>query len=90
MEVFNIHNGIISVGYDSPYHGDYDMEEWMYISPDGRYIFNAAGTIFRATSLKETNMKYVTSIGTPFNSVGFSVDATEFYVTIEDRLITYS
>nr|WP_275695656.1 S-layer homology domain-containing protein [Fredinandcohnia sp. SECRCQ15] len=90
MEVFNINNGVISVGYDSPYHGDYEMDEWMFISPDGRYIFNAAGTVFRATALKETNMQYVTDIGTPFYTIGFSEDGTEFYVTTEDQLITYS
>ena len=52
------------------------MYEWMFISPDGKYIFNAAGTIFRATSLKATNMQDVTDIETPFYSVSFSEDAT--------------
>lgn len=89
IEVFSINNGVITAGYDSPYHGDYTMDEWMFISPDGKYIFNAAGTIFRASALKETNMQYVTDIGTPFYSVSFSDDGTVFYVTTEDQFIVY-
>jgi serine protease Do len=89
MEVFTINNGVISAGYDSPYHGDYPMEEWMYLSPDGKYVFNTSGTIFKATALKETNMQFAANLKTPFYSVAFSEDGTEFYLTTEDKFMVY-
>ncbi|MGD6855711.1 S-layer homology domain-containing protein [Bacillus infantis] len=89
MEVFTVENGIFTGGYDSPYHGDYNLDTYMTISPDGRYLFNHAGTVFRSTSLRETNMKFFTDLGTGFSDVAFNPELTEFYLTIGDRIYVY-
>lgn len=80
MEVFYISNGIITTGFDSPYHGDFDMAESMTISPDGKYIFNHSGTVFKASPLKNSDMTYVTDIGVEFNSIAFSQDGSSFFI----------
>lgn len=89
MEVFTVENGIFTGGYDSPYHGDYNLDTYTTISPDGRYLFNHAGTVFRSTSLRETNMKYFTDLRTGFSDVAFNPELTEFYLTIGDRIYVY-
>lgn len=58
--------------YDSPYHGDYQMSTNMRISPDGKYIFNGAGTIFNCTDSQNTDITYAGKLSTPFNDVTFS------------------
>lgn len=58
--------------YDSPYHGDYAMNKNMRISPDGRFIFNGAGTIFNSTNLQSSDMTYVGKLSNPFTDVSFS------------------
>jgi serine protease Do len=89
MEVFTVENGIFTGGYDSPYHGDYNLDTYMTISPDGRYLYNHAGTVFRSTTLKDTNMKFFTDLKTGFNDVTFNSELTEFYLTIGDRIYVY-
>ncbi|WP_394138206.1 S-layer homology domain-containing protein [Cytobacillus oceanisediminis] len=89
MEVFMIRDGVFTGGYDSPYHGDYNLDTYMTISPDGRYLFNHAGTVFRATALKDTNMKFYADLGTGFNDISFNSELTEFYLTIGDRIYVY-
>ncbi|RYI28838.1 trypsin-like serine protease [Bacillus infantis] len=89
MEVFTVENGIFTGGYDSPYHGDYPLDTYMTISPDGRYLFNHAGTVFRSTALKDTNMKFFTDLKTGFSDVKFNTELTEFYLTVGDRIYVY-
>jgi serine protease Do len=89
MEVFTVENGIFTGGYDSPYHGDYKLDTYMTISPDGRYLFNHAGTVFRSTALKDTNMKFLTDLKTGFNDVTFNPELTEFYLTAGDSVYVY-
>ena len=89
MEAFPINNGVISQGYDSPYEGDYDLVPYMMISPDGRYIFNPAGSIFRASPLKKTDMQFITDLKTEFYDVAFNNKLTKFYLAIADRIYVY-
>lgn len=89
MEVFSIENGVISAGYDSPYHGDYDMAPYMSITPDGKYLFNNIGTVFKATPLKTTNMQFLTDLKTSFNDVTFNHELTQFYLAIGNRVVVY-
>lgn len=88
MEVFYISNGIITTGFDSPYHGDFDMAESMTISPDGKYIFNHSGTVFKASPLRSSDMTYVTDIGVEFTSITFSQDGSSFFV-LNDNIYEY-
>jgi serine protease Do len=81
-------NGQFTGKYDSPYHGDYEMEPEMTVSTDGKYIFNHAGTIFRATTLKSTNMTYVTTID-PFSAIAFDSAQGVFYTSDADFVTMY-
>jgi Zn-dependent metalloprotease len=73
-------------GYDSPYHGDYAMTTLMRISPDGKYLFNGAGTIFTSTSQQSTDMRYVRTIDS-FTDIAFDLGQDRFY-TLKDNVLT--
>lgn len=88
ISVYTISNGEFTGSYNSPYHGEYEMDPAITISDDGKYIFNHYGTIFRSTPLKSTNMTYVTEIF-PFTSVAFDVGSRTFYTGFENELMMY-
>lgn len=75
-------------GYDSPYHGDYAMSTLMRISPDGKYLFNGAGTIFTSTSQQSTDMRYVRTIDS-FTDIAFDLGQDRFYTLKDNVLITW-
>lgn len=88
MTAYETRSGKYTVGgYDSPYHGDYAMSTKFRISPDGKYIFNAAGTIFKATGSKYDDMTYVTSLSTDFSDVAFNIEENKFYTAVKDNKI---
>lgn len=89
IEVFPINNGVLAKGYDSPYHGDYDLSTTMTITPDGKYIFNYAGTIFVSSRLQSTNMHFVTDLNTKFTAITFNNDLSQFYLAIAKRIYVY-
>jgi hypothetical protein len=74
-------------GYDSPYHGDYDMDKNFKISPDGKYIFNGAGTVFACGGTKDTDMNYVKSLNKGFLDIAFNEGDGLFYTSIEGKFI---
>ncbi|BBH23219.1 hypothetical protein Back11_45640 [Paenibacillus baekrokdamisoli] len=76
-------------GYDSPYHGDYPMSTFLQISPDNKYLFNGAGTIFTSAPVKANDMIYVRTIEA-FNSIVFSDDLTKFYTLSGQTLRIYN
>jgi serine protease Do len=86
--VYTVSNGQFTSKYDSPYHGDYDIEPEMSVSADGKYIFNHAGTVFRASTLQSTNMTYVTTID-PFSAIAFNQAENAFYTGMDDILTMY-
>nr|WP_240548377.1 M4 family metallopeptidase [Paenibacillus lignilyticus] len=75
-------------GYDSPYHGDYNMSTYLQITPDYKYLFNGAGTIFTSSTTKADDMRYVRTIE-PFSRVVFSKDLTTFYTLNGSTLNVY-
>ncbi|MFJ8235165.1 S-layer homology domain-containing protein [Ureibacillus sp. NPDC094379] len=89
MEVFRIQNGVFTGGYDSPYHGDYELLPYMALSPDGKYIFNNEGTVFVASRLESTDMQYVTDLNTWFNDITFNKELSKFYLAIADMIYVY-
>ncbi len=74
-------------GYDSPYHGDYDMDKNFKISPDGKYIFNGAGTIFACGGTKDSDMNYVDELNKGFLDIAFNEGDGLFYTSIEGNFI---
>lgn len=74
IETYGFSQNTFNRLYDSPYHGDYSMNTNMRITPDGRFIFNGAGTIFNSTNLQSTDMTYVGKLDNPFTDVAFSAN----------------
>jgi S1-C subfamily serine protease len=83
METIRIENGQFTGGTDSPYHGDYPMNTNIKISPDGKYVFNGAGTIFTSS------LQYVTDIGKTFSDVAFDMEGNRFFISNKNRIFTY-
>ncbi|WP_052085707.1 cell wall-binding repeat-containing protein [Clostridium sp. HMP27] len=73
--------------YGSPYHGDYEMLPKFRISPDGKYIFNAAGTIFKTSDSMYGDMTYVTSLNANFFDIAFNTKQNTFYAAVEGNKI---
>lgn len=86
MRAYNVSKGNFTDkeygGYDSPYHGDYDMSVYSKISPDGKYLFNGAGTIFASSKKREDDMLFVNQLDEEysFGSIAFDMKDGKFYV----------
>jgi putative cell wall-binding protein len=78
-----ISNGKFTGSQDSPYHGDYDLGEYMKISPDGRYLFNDYGNVFTG------NLSYAATLEVPFNDLAFDLDENRFFSGIEDVIFEH-
>lgn len=74
-------------GYDSPYHGDYNMKKNFSISPDGKYIFNGEGTIFACGGTRDTDMNYIDRLNKGFLDIAFNEEDGLFYTSIEGKFI---
>ncbi|WP_158299618.1 S-layer homology domain-containing protein [Paenibacillus antri] len=88
LTAFPVANGAFADadGYDSPYHGNYAMSTNFELSPDGRYAFNGAGTVFRTTDSKYDDMRYVYALNRGFADIAFQLADGSFY-TAKDKLI---
>ncbi|MCM0647401.1 hypothetical protein NBE98_03295 [Clostridium swellfunianum] len=78
-------SGVFGEGYDSPYHGDYEMSTVFKISPDGKYILNGAGTIFSSSPVKESDMKFVLNLNSKFNDAAFDLTSNLFFTAALDK-----
>ncbi|SFQ10794.1 hypothetical protein SAMN05421670_0961 [Psychrobacillus psychrotolerans] len=76
-----IDDGKIITGYDSPYHGKYELDTNMAISPDGKYIFNGSGVVMIATEAEATDMRYLMELYTPFEQITFNLKDGFFYTS---------
>nr|WP_249365686.1 hypothetical protein [Cytobacillus citreus] len=90
VECHLIVDGKITTGYDSPYHGDYQLNTNMTISPDGKYIFNGSGVIMIASDAKAMNMKYLTKLYFPFEQITFNMNEGFFYTSYGKNLDVYN
>lgn len=74
-------------GYDSPYHGDYPLNQNFAIDPDGKYIFNGSGVIFTSSPEKAEDMKYAGKLNSGFSNIEFGPSLSEFYTVNNDRAV---
>ncbi|MEK3687002.1 S-layer homology domain-containing protein [Paenibacillus sp. FSL R10-2736] len=72
--------------YDSPYHGDYPLTTKIHLSPDGKYLFNGAGTIFSTTYDRFGDMNFVYKLDGNYEDMVFDLKHDRFY-TVQDHLI---
>lgn len=77
-------------GYDSPYHGDYEMNMNFNISPDGKYLFNGAGTVFNSSTSKYDDMRYVYSLNSSFTDIAFDLNVSKFYTANNNQAKVYN
>ncbi|MDQ0196427.1 S-layer homology domain-containing protein [Paenibacillus wynnii] len=94
LSTYNVTNGqyvdpLYPGGYDSPYHGDYVMTQNFTISPDGAYIFNGSGNVFKATSNKYDDMKYVYGLGKAYADIAFDLSNNRFYTAMNTNVQVY-
>ena len=62
MEMFSLNEGKITAGYNSPYHGEYELSTIIGLTPDGQYLLNGYGGVFTATNNRESNMQHAGGI----------------------------
>ncbi|MBE6066990.1 MAG: hypothetical protein E7211_04690 [Clostridium lundense] len=89
MTAYKIDNGeFLGDGYDdSPHYGHYKLLPKFRISPDGKYIFNTSGVIFKSTDSKYDDMTYVTSLNSEFFDIAFDVEHNKFYTAVKGNKI---
>lgn len=76
---YPISNGVISAGYDSPYHGDYSMKPNFRISPDGLYDINSSGNVFYCSNAKEKDLRFAYNLGSCINDIAFDLPNNRFF-----------
>ncbi|WP_100333140.1 cell wall-binding repeat-containing protein [Bacillus alkalisoli] len=85
FSAYTIENGVINSYYDSPYHGYYLMTPYFKISPDGKFLFNGFGHIFRSTMKQNNDMLYAGTME-DFMAITFNLDNNKFFTTPVDFL----
>ncbi|WP_100401915.1 S-layer homology domain-containing protein [Bacillus sp. FJAT-42315] len=88
MSTYSITAGVLGEEQRSPYHGDYDLNKDLTISPDGKYLFNSTGHIFRSSATASADMTYFATLDQPYQSIAFDVANSELYTANGDKLIT--
>ncbi|MDW7657352.1 MAG: Ig-like domain-containing protein, partial [Bacillota bacterium] len=79
IDAFEVSDGLITVNYDSPYHGNYEMYTLMRVSPDGQLIFNGSGNLFTSTPTQSGDMVYAGTLGSTYTSLAFDLAHNRFY-----------
>ena len=86
---YEVTDGVITAKYDSPYHGTYGISPYIEVSPDGKYIFNGAGTVYTCASTESGDMIYDGNIGGAYSSISFDLDNNRFYTSSDNTLTAY-
>lgn len=87
--MYDYTDGVFTNRYDSPYHGDYTMSPYFKISPDGKYLFNSAGTIFSSNVSKDQDVKFVYDLRKQFSDIEFNLNTNNFYTASGSTITAY-
>lgn len=87
MGSYSITDGALSDEQRSPYHGDYDISTDLTLTPDGKYIFNGSGHIFRSSLTPSADMKYYGQLDKGYSSIAFDTVNGEFYTANKKNYI---
>ncbi|WP_249897422.1 S-layer homology domain-containing protein [Paenibacillus sp. PK3_47] len=79
IATFAIENGQFTSNYDSPYHGDYPLATNIHLSPDGKYLFNGAGTVFETTGDRFDDMSFVYEMDESYVAMTFDLQHGRFF-----------
>jgi hypothetical protein len=74
VDAYEVDKGVIKAHYDSPYHGDYPLESFAKITPDGASMINNSGVAFDLTMFKSGDMTYSYTLGRTYNDYAFSME----------------
>ncbi|GKW44970.1 S-layer homology domain-containing protein [Planococcus sp. NCCP-2050] len=87
ISAFAIADGEIKGEVYSPYHGTYPMEKDILLSPDGKFIFNSTGHVFRSSATDSADMVYHGKLDRPYNSIAFDMEFGEVYTSNKKNYI---
>jgi hypothetical protein len=87
ISAYSINEGKLQPAIRSPYHGDYNLYTHLEISPDGRYLMNGTGNIFRSSSTATADMTYVGKLDRSFSSTAYDLNFGELYTANGKNLI---
>jgi len=59
---FEINDGIVSEGRDSPYHGDYDFGGDLWFADDGEKVFARSGNVFSTSDDPSKDLIFINKI----------------------------
>ncbi|MBS8265700.1 N-acetylmuramoyl-L-alanine amidase family protein [Mesobacillus boroniphilus] len=74
VSAFEVQNGIIKNQYDSPYHGDYELDPSAKITPDGQSMYNTSGVVFNLAMYNSGDMTYRFDLGTRYKDYEFNIE----------------
>lgn len=86
-EAYDVIDGQFKGSHDSPYHGDYDLSTYFKISPDGNYLFNGSGVIFKCNQTVQDDMKFFFMLNKPFIDIDFDIKNNKFYTLVQNNTI---
>jgi hypothetical protein len=84
IAVYPISSEVIHGEWDSPYHGEYDLNEQINISPDGKYVFNNIGYVFDGETLN-----FHGELDYDYSDILFNDSVTEFYLGRNGLMLGY-
>ncbi|KXH80667.1 hypothetical protein AU377_07945 [Sporosarcina sp. HYO08] len=84
---YTIENGVLSSEQRSPYHGTYGLSPDLTITPDGKYLFNGTGHIFRSSATASSDMLFFGKLDRPYSSIVFDLQYGEFYTANKKNII---
>jgi hypothetical protein len=83
LEQYFILNGKFVGKQDSNSHGEYELGDQIKISPDGKYLFNDLGNVFKG------DLSYALKPEVPFNDLAFDLDQNRFFSGIENVIFEH-
>lgn len=84
VDAFEVENGVIKKHYDSPYHGDYPLEPYAEITPDGSSLYNNSGVVFDLAMYQSGDMTYKFKLGRNYADYAFSLQDQLAYAARTD------
>lgn len=74
-------------GYSSSNNWIGQLDKDSKVSPDGKYIFNGAGTVFASEVSKYGDMRYLFTLKSKFNDIAFDIPNNIFYTSTHENVI---
>jgi len=92
LHKFDISNGVADYLYDSPYHGDHEMSDNLWLTEDGDKIFTKGNSVFKTSTIKDNDLIYTGNLSNSYsiNSLFHSKINNKVFVVNSNNNIAYS